>query len=79
MYFGIHTLQYQIFSPQFWIPLRNDNGAVSITTAHWLTPKERQIHKQGLTPDIIVEITDEDIEAEKDPQLDMAVELLLNP
>ncbi len=64
---------------QNWIPLRNDNGAVSITTAHWLTPKERQIHKQGLTPDVLVEITDEDIEADKDPQLEKAIELLLNP
>ncbi len=64
---------------QNWIPLRNDNGAVSVTTAHWLTPNERQIHKQGLTPDVLVEITDEDIEADKDPQLEKAIELLLNP
>jgi carboxyl-terminal processing protease len=63
---------------QNWIPLRNDNGAVSITTAHWLTPDERQIHKLGLTPDVVVEITDEDIEAEKDPQLEKAIDLLLN-
>ena len=63
---------------QNWIPLRNDNGAVSITTAHWLTPNERQIHKLGLTPDVVVEVTDEDIEAEKDPQLEKAIDLLLN-
>ncbi|HWS24322.1 MAG TPA: S41 family peptidase, partial [Anaerolineales bacterium] len=64
-------------SVQNWIPLSNDQGAVRITIARWLTPDHRQIHKVGLTPDYIVELTDADIEADKDPQLDKAIELIL--
>jgi carboxyl-terminal processing protease len=39
-------------SVQYWIPLSNNQGAVRVTIAHWITPKERQIHKIGLNPDI---------------------------
>jgi carboxyl-terminal processing protease len=56
--------------------LVNDQGAVKITIAHWLTPNGRQINKQGLTPDAEVALTEEDTQANKDPQLDKAVELL---
>ena len=63
-------------SVQSWIPLRNDAGAVRVTIARWLTPKERLIHKVGLEPDFVVELTEEDIEAERDPQLDKAIEVL---
>jgi carboxyl-terminal processing protease len=63
-------------SVQNWIPLKNDEGAVRVTIARWLTPNERQIHDVGLEPDVVVERTDEDIEADLDPQLDKAIELL---
>jgi len=54
-----------------------DSGAaVTITTAEWLTPKGRSIHKVGITPDIIVEYTLEDYEAGKTPQLDAAFDYL---
>lgn len=65
-------------SVQNWIPLDNNQGAVRVTIARWLTPNHRQIHKVGLTPDYVVEITDADIEAGKDPQLDKAIEVLLS-
>lgn len=64
-------------SVQNWIPLSGDNGAVRITIAKWLTPNENTIHEIGLTPDVTVEITAEDIDAKRDPQLDKAVEVLL--
>ncbi len=64
-------------SVQNWIPLSGENGAVRITVAKWLTPKERTIHKIGLTPEHVVEMTDEDRTADRDPQLDKAVEVLL--
>ncbi|NPV75610.1 MAG: S41 family peptidase [Anaerolineae bacterium] len=63
-------------SVQNWIPLDNDQGAVRITIARWLTPKERQINKIGLTPDVEVEFTEEDFKAGRDPQLEKALELL---
>lgn len=65
-------------SVQNWIPLQNNQGAVRVTIARWLTPLERQIHGVGLTPDIEVEFTEEDFDAGIDPQLDKAIEILLN-
>ena len=63
-------------SVQNWIPLSNDQGAVRVTIAKWLTPNENTIHEIGLTPDVVVEMTDEDFKADRDPQLDKAVEVL---
>lgn len=63
-------------SVQNWIPLDNEQGAVRITIARWLTPDERQINKIGLTPDVEVEFTEEDFKAGRDPQLEKALELL---
>lgn len=39
-------------SVQYWIPLSNNQGAVRVTIASWLTPNERLIHQVGLTPDV---------------------------
>lgn len=64
-------------SVQTLAPLSNDQGAARVTIAKWLTPRERTIQDIGLTPDYIVEITDEDYENNRDPQLDKAVEVLL--
>ena len=64
-------------SVQNWIPLSGDNGAVRITIAKWLTPNENTIHEIGLTPTVIVERTEEDYKANRDPQLNKAVEVLL--
>lgn len=64
-------------SVQIRVPLSNDQGAARVTIAKWLTPKERAIDHLGLTPDVIVEITSDDAEAGRDPQLDAAVETLL--
>jgi carboxyl-terminal processing protease len=46
-----------------------------VTIAKWLTPKGEIIHGKGLEPDVKVEITAEDINNKKDPQLDKALEL----
>lgn len=63
---------------QNWIPLINDSGAVRVTIARWLTPKEQQIQGNGLTPDIVVEFTEEDIEAGIDVQKQAALDFLSN-
>ncbi|OHA56722.1 MAG: hypothetical protein A2588_01785 [Candidatus Veblenbacteria bacterium RIFOXYD1_FULL_43_11] len=54
----------------------SDGSAVKLTIAKWFTPKERSIDLTGLIPDIEVVRTREDIEADRDPQLDRAMELL---
>lgn len=64
-------------SVQNWHPLQGDGGAVRVTIARWFTPDGRSIQDDGLLPDIQVEITDEDRAADRDPQLDRAIELLL--
>ena len=66
-------------SVQIFLPLVDQQGAIRVTTARWLTPKERQIDEVGLTPDVEVKITQEDITAGRDPQLDKAIELLTVP
>lgn len=63
-------------SVQQWINLDNNQGAVRITVARWLTPLGRQINKIGLAPDYEVKITQADIDAGLDPQLAKALELL---
>ncbi|MGC8855542.1 MAG: S41 family peptidase [Anaerolineae bacterium] len=64
-------------SVQNWVPLSDNQGAIRVTIAKWLTPKERTIHGKGLTPDVVVEMTEADYQAKRDPQLDKAVEVLL--
>jgi carboxyl-terminal processing protease len=66
-------------SVQNWVPLSNNQGAVRITIAKWLTPDGRTIDKKGLTPDIVVNMTADDVKAGKDPQLDAAVKQLTSP
>jgi carboxyl-terminal processing protease len=66
-------------SVQSWIGLVDDQGAVRITIARWLTPNGRLIHKLGLTPDVEVAQTEADTQAEIDTQLGKAVELLTQP
>lgn len=73
----VGVVSYGKGSVQNWIPLSGENGAVRITIAKWLTPNEHTIHKIGLTPDYVAEMTAEDYQAGLDPQLDKAVEVLL--
>ena len=63
-------------SVQNWVPLDNEQGAVRVTIARWFTPDGVLIDDQGLTPDLEVAFTEADLEAETDPQLDAAIDLL---
>lgn len=65
-------------SVQIWTPLSDNQGAVRITIAKWLTPSERTIHEVGLAPDVLVEMTEEDFENGLDPQLDVAIREILD-
>ena len=53
-----------------------DGSSVKLTIAEWFTPLGKNINEQGITPDEVVELTRENFEAEEDPQLDRAFELL---
>ena len=54
------------------------NGAsLKVTVAKWLTPNGNSISDGGVKPDVEVEMTIEDFNAGLDPQLEKAVEILL--
>jgi carboxyl-terminal processing protease len=74
----IGVVSYGKGSVQIRVPISNNEGAVAITIAHWLTPKGTLIDKKGLTPDVYVPMTAADINAGRDPQLDAASQTLLD-
>jgi len=53
----------------------NDGSSVKLTVAKWLTPNGQAIDEIGITPDIVVEMSIEDYDELRDPQLDKAIEL----
>ena len=55
-----------------------DGSSIKITIAKWLTPKGTSINDQGITPDQEVIMTATDVKAEKDPQLQRALDILNN-
>ncbi len=73
----VGVVSYGKGSVQNWVPISNDQGAVRVTIARWLTPNGRQIDKKGLTPDVYVTRTSADRLAGRDPQLDAAVKTLM--
>jgi carboxyl-terminal processing protease len=50
--------------------------AAKITVAKWLTPSGEQINEKGIEPDETVEYSDEDYKADRDPQLDRAIQIM---
>lgn len=62
-------------SVQELIPI-TDNTGLKITVARWLMPDGVQIPKDGITPDVEVKLTEEDIESDRDLQMEKAVEIL---
>ena len=99
----VGTTSFGKGSVQNWVPLSNNQGAVRVTVARWLTPEKRQIHEIGLQPDYplaivsqaaidegfdidsfglptdqIVILSEEDIQDGYDPQLDKAIDVMLD-
>lgn len=68
--FGKGSVQEQVFL--------SDDSSMKITIADWLTPNGISIDEAGLTPDVEVEMTDEDWEESRDPQLEKAIEMIKN-
>ncbi|MGB2885467.1 MAG: S41 family peptidase [Dehalococcoidia bacterium] len=54
----------------------SDGSAIYITSARWYTPNRQQIEGQGITPDEIIEITEDDLARGYDPQLERAIEYI---
>lgn len=63
-------------SVQQLFDITNDTS-LKVTIARWLTPNGISISHEGITPDITVPITDDDVKAGKDPQLDRAAQFLV--
>jgi carboxyl-terminal processing protease len=53
-----------------------NGGAVYVSIARWLTPQRNQIEGLGITPDVEVNITLEDIEAGRDVAMYRAIDVL---
>jgi len=53
-----------------------DESGMNITIQRYLTPSGTDIHKKGITPDVVVELTKENVEAKDDVQLKKAIEVL---
>jgi len=66
--FGKGTVQ-ELFSLK-------DDSRLKVTVANWLLPGGDTIEENGLKPDVEVKLTEEDIDAGKDPQLEKALEIL---
>lgn len=57
------------------IPMPNETG-LNLTIAKYLTPNGTDINKKGITPDINVELTFDDLKKNNDTQLDMAKKIM---
>lgn len=53
-----------------------DGGSLKVTIASWFTPNGQNFSEEGLKPDVEVKLSDEDIEKDRDRQLNKALELL---
>lgn len=56
----------------------SDGSSVHITASRWFTPARHQIDQQGLQPDVLVSVTQEDIDNGRDAVLNQAVLELQN-
>ncbi|MDD5569178.1 MAG: S41 family peptidase [Candidatus Pacebacteria bacterium] len=55
-----------------------DGSSIKVTQAKWFTPSGELIQDIGIKPNIEIELTEEDSQNNKDPQLDRGVEELNN-
>ena len=51
-------------------------GELKVTVAKWYTPNGKNINKEGIDPDVKVELSDDDIKNARDPQKDKAYSLV---
>lgn len=69
---------------QYVVPLDNDKSGFQFTAAQYFSPLGRKVHKEGITPDLVVEMPEElqdklfETADLADPQLAAAYEAVLN-
>ena len=56
--------------------LLQDGSILKITVGRWYTPKDQNIDKNGITPDVIVPLFEADYTAKNDRQLNAAKEVV---
>jgi carboxyl-terminal processing protease len=54
----------------------SDKSQLNVTIARFFSPNGNEIENVGVTPHIEVEMTEDDVAAKRDPQLDAAVKFL---
>ena len=54
----------------------SDKSQLRVTIAHFFSPLNNEINEVGVAPDVVVEISDDDVANKRDPQLDKAIEIL---
>ena len=54
----------------------SNGGAIYVTIAHWFTPSGEQVEGVGLSPDLEVTPSDDDLDERRDVQLFAAIEFL---
>ncbi len=68
---------------QYVVPLDNDKSGFQFTAAQYFSPLGRKVHKEGITPDLVVEMPEElqdklfETADLADPQLAAAYEAVL--
>lgn len=55
----------------------SDGSELKVTIANWYAPGGESINKKGITPDVVVPMSDADYKAGNDPQLTAATQYLL--
>ncbi|MBI3889818.1 peptidase S41, partial [Candidatus Saccharibacteria bacterium] len=50
----------------------NDGTLLKVTIQRWYTPKGNNVDKKGITPDQVIGLTKDDVNANRDPQLEAA-------
>ena len=53
-----------------------DEAGMNITIQRYLTPSGQDINKKGIKPDVVIELTEEHVNAKNDVQLKKAIEVL---
>jgi carboxyl-terminal processing protease len=54
-----------------------DDSVLQVTGQRFVSPSGAQLDGVGVTPDVVIDMTDEDLENDRDPQLGKALELVV--